>query len=123
MNKVEAVIRPEKLEDVRNVLLARGVSGMTVSEVKGFGRQRGNQYSYRGAHYEVHFLKKVKIEVAVTEEMTNTVVDALINVARTGAVGDGKIFVTPLSRVIRVRTGEEGTAALTDSVEAMAALN
>ncbi|WP_218081821.1 P-II family nitrogen regulator [Anthocerotibacter panamensis] len=121
MNKIEAIIRPEKLSEVRSTLLEHGISGMTVTEVLGFGRQRGNKYSYRGAHYEVSFLKKLKIEVVVPDEVTNLLVDRIVAVARTGTVGDGKIFVMPVSRVVRVRTGEEDRAALTSDATAMAA--
>ncbi|WP_287130142.1 P-II family nitrogen regulator [Candidatus Cyanaurora vandensis] len=117
MNKIEAVIRPEKLHDVRTALLARGIGGMTVTEVLGFGRQRGNHYSYRGTSYEATFIKKVKLEVVVPENITDSVVDVLVANARTGSVGDGKIFVTPISRVVRVRTGEENENALTPALE------
>ena len=112
MKKVEAIIRIFKLEDVKNALTGAGVDGMTVTEVRGFGRQRGHKEMYRGAEYTVDFLPKVKLEVIVSDQMVRSVVDTVIRVARTGQIGDGKIFVTDLAEVIRIRTGETGEEAL-----------
>lgn len=112
MNKIEAVIRHFKLEDVKEALTKAGVKGMTVSEVRGFGRQRGHKEMYRGAEYTVDFVPKVLVSVAVAEDMTGSVVETIAAAARTGKVGDGKIFVQPLSQVIRIRTGEAGEDAL-----------
>jgi nitrogen regulatory protein P-II 1 len=112
VKKIEAVIRHYKLEDVKNALTAAGVEGMTVTEVRGFGRQRGHKEMYRGAEYTVDFLPKVKLEVVVTEPMVREIVDTIIRVARTGQIGDGKIFVTDLAEVIRIRTGETSEEAL-----------
>ncbi|MSR56710.1 MAG: P-II family nitrogen regulator [Planctomycetaceae bacterium] len=112
MKKIEAVIRHYKLEDVKTALTAVGVEGMTVTEVRGFGRQRGHKEMYRGAEYTVDFLPKVKLEVVVAELAVRDVVDTIIRVARTGHIGDGKIFVTDLAEVIRIRTGETSEEAL-----------
>lgn len=112
MKKIEAIIRHYKLEDVKNALTAAGVQGMTVSEVRGFGRQRGHKEMYRGAEYTVDFLPKVKMELVVSDEILKTAIDTIIKVARTGQVGDGKIFVTQLADVIRIRTGEAGVGAI-----------
>jgi nitrogen regulatory protein P-II 1 len=112
MKKIEAVIKPFKLEQVKDALAQVGVQGMTVTEVKGFGRQRGHKEIYRGAEYEVDFVPKVKVEVIVEEEMSRRVVEAIITTARTGKIGDGKIFVYPIDEVIRIRTGERGPDAL-----------
>ena len=112
MKKVEAVVRHYKLEDVKNALTAAGVQGMTVMEVRGFGRQRGHKEMYRGAEYTVDFLPKVKLELVVPDELLRTAVDTIIRVGRTGQIGDGKIFVTDLAEVIRIRTGETGEEAL-----------
>ena len=112
MKKIEAVIRHYKLEDVKNALSGAGVVGMTVTEARGFGRQRGHKESYRGAEYTVDFLPKVKLEVVVSDKIVRDAVDTIIRVARTGQIGDGKIFVTDLSEVIRIRTGETGEEAL-----------
>jgi nitrogen regulatory protein P-II 1 len=112
MNKIEAVIRHFKLEEVKDALTKAGVKGMTVSEVRGFGRQRGHKEMYRGAEYTVDFVPKVLISVAVADDITASVVETIAGAARTGKVGDGKIFVTPLSQVIRIRTGEVGEDAL-----------
>jgi len=112
MMLVTAIIKPFRLDDVRNALSEVGVQGMTVSEVKGFGRQRGHTELYRGAEYVVDFLPKSKIEVAVADERVDEVIEAIVNSARTGKVGDGKIFVTHLDQVIRIRTGETGDSAL-----------
>lgn len=112
MKYVIAVIRPFKLEEVREALNGVGVEGMTVSEVRGYGRQRGHTEIYRGAEYEVNFLPKIKIEVAVKAEMEGAVIDAITNAARTGKIGDGKIFAYDLTAVHRIRTGEADTEAL-----------
>ena len=106
MKKIEAIIKPFKLDDVKDALHEVGVSGITVTEVKGFGRQKGHTELYRGAEYVVDFLPKIKLEVAVTEDMVERVVEAIGNAARTGKIGDGKIFVSPLEQVVRIRTGE-----------------
>ena len=112
MRKIEAVIKPFKLDDVKNSLDAIGIKGMTVSEVKGYGRQKGHKEVYRGAEYVVDFLPKVKIEVVVDEAMAESVVNAIREAANTGKIGDGKIFVLPVENVIRVRTGETGKEAI-----------
>ena len=112
MKLITAVVKPFRLDDVRNALAEVGVQGMTVTEVKGFGRQRGHTELYRGAEYVVDFLPKVKVEVAVTEELVDRVVEAIIEAAKTGKVGDGKIFVTSLEQVYRIRTGETGDQAI-----------
>ena len=112
MKKIEAIIKPGKLDDVKDGLTAIGVQGMTVTEVKGFGRQKGHTERYRGAEYEVVFLSKVKIEVVVADEILDKAVQAIQEKARTGAVGDGKMFVSSLEDVIRIRTGEKGVAAI-----------
>jgi nitrogen regulatory protein P-II 1 len=112
MQKIEAVIRHFKLEDVKNALSAKSVQGMTVTEVRGFGRQKGHKEMYRGAEYTVDFLPKVKIEVVVADGQLQTVLDTIMQAARTGSVGDGKIFVTALADVVRIRTGETGESAL-----------
>ena len=108
MKLVTAIIKPFKLDDVREALNGIGVQGVTVSEVKGFGRQKGHTELYRGAEYVVDFLPKVKLEIAVDDAMLDNVIDAITAVARTGKIGDGKIFVVPLNKVIRIRTGEPG---------------
>jgi nitrogen regulatory protein P-II 2 len=112
MKLVTAIIKPFRLDDVRSALSEVGVQGMTVSEVKGFGRQRGHTELYRGAEYVVDFLPKAKIEVAVADDRVDEVIEAIVNSARTGKVGDGKIFVTQLEQVLRIRTGETGDSAL-----------
>jgi nitrogen regulatory protein P-II 2 len=112
MKLVTAIIKPFRLDDVRNALSEVGVQGMTVSEVKGFGRQRGHTELYRGAEYVVDFLPKAKIEVAVADDRVDEIIEAIVNSARTGKVGDGKIFVTDLEQVIRIRTSETGDSAL-----------
>ena len=112
MKLVTAVVKPFRLDDVRNALAEVGVQGMTVTEVKGFGRQRGHTELYRGAEYVVDFLPKVKVEVAVTDELVERVIEAIIAAAKTGKVGDGKIFVTELMQVYRIRTGETGDQAI-----------
>ena len=112
MKMVVAVIKPFKLDEVREALTALGIEGLTVTEVKGFGRQKGQTEIYRGAEYSVSFLPKVKIEIAIRGELEDQVVEAIQNVAGTGRIGDGKIFVYDLSRVVRIRTGETGRDAL-----------
>ena len=106
MKKIEAIIKPFKLDEVREALSEIGVSGLTVTEVKGFGRQKGHTELYRGAEYVVDFLPKVKVEVVVTDDRVAQVVDVIMETARTGKIGDGKIFVLPVEQVIRIRTGE-----------------
>ncbi|HUE83187.1 MAG TPA: P-II family nitrogen regulator [Pyrinomonadaceae bacterium] len=112
MKKVEAIIRPHLLDAVRSSLQEIETIGMTVSEVQGYGRQRGHTETYRGTEYQIEFIPKIKIEVIIRDELEETVVDAIIKVARTGKFGDGKIFVTSVDDVIRIRTGERGEAAL-----------
>ena len=112
MRFITAIIKPFKLDEVREALSALGVQGMTVSEVKGYGRQKGHTEIYRGAEYAVNFLPKIKIEVAVRTEMADAVIEAITNNARTGQIGDGKIFVTPVDQVVRIRTGETDNDAL-----------
>jgi len=112
MRMISAIIKPFKLEDVRNALTGLGIHGMTVTEVKGFGRQKGHMEVYRGVEYEVKFLPKVKIEVAVPEEKEETVIQAILESARTGEIGDGKIFVYDIKETIRIRTGERGPSAV-----------
>ncbi|MFL5092826.1 MAG: P-II family nitrogen regulator [Xanthobacteraceae bacterium] len=112
MKLVIAIIKPFKLEDVRDALTQLGISGMTVSEVKGYGRQKGHTEIYRGAEYAVNFLPKVKIEVAVPSDRIDKVVDAITMAAKTGQIGDGKIFVSELTQAVRIRTGETDTDAL-----------
>ncbi len=112
MKKVEAIIRPHLLDAVRNALQEVDVKGMTVSEVQGYGRQRGHTETYRGTEYEIEFIPKIKIEVIIPDDIEDMVVHAIMKAARTGKFGDGKIFVTTLDDVIRIRTGERGEAAL-----------
>lgn len=112
MKLVTAIIKPFKLDDVRQALSDIGVQGVTVTEVKGFGRQKGHTELYRGAEYVVDFLPKMKLELAVAEEIVEQVVEAIANTARTGKIGDGKIFVTPLEQALRIRTGETGAQAI-----------
>jgi nitrogen regulatory protein PII len=112
MKLVTAIIKPFKLDDVRAALSEIGISGMTVTEVKGFGRQRGHTELYRGAEYVVDFVPKTRIEVAVRDELADQVVEAVVGAAKTGKVGDGKIFVTDIERVVRIRTGEADESAL-----------
>ena len=112
MKMITAIIKPFRLDDVRNALAEVGVTGMTVTEVKGFGRQRGHTELYRGAEYVVDFLPKAKIEAAVADDLVDRVIEAITESARTGKVGDGKIFVTPLEQAVRIRTGETDDSAL-----------
>lgn len=112
MKLITTVIKPFKLDEVREALTAVGVHGMTVSEVKGYGRQQGHTEIYRGAEYAVNFLPKLKIEIAVASEQAQAVIDAISSSARTGQIGDGKIFVSPIEQAIRIRTGESGDEAL-----------
>ena len=112
MKKVEAIIKPFKLDDVREALSEIGVAGMTATEVKGFGRQKGHTELYRGAEYVVDFLPKMKLEMVVDDDQVEPCIEAITNAARTGRIGDGKIFVSDVSRVIRIRTGEEGVEAI-----------
>ncbi|MCP4783411.1 MAG: P-II family nitrogen regulator [Fuerstiella sp.] len=112
MKKLEAIIRHYKLEDVKTALTEAGVQGMTVSEVRGFGRQRGHKETYRGAEYTVDFMPKVKMEVVVAEDQVEAAVNAMCESARTGQVGDGKIFVSSLEQIVRIRTGESGAEAI-----------
>ncbi len=112
MKLISSVIKPHKLDDVRSALSGIGLSGMTVTEVKGFGRQKGHTELYRGAEYVVDFVPKVKIEVAVDDEQLEQVIDVICSAAKTGKIGDGKIFVSPLENVVRIRTNETGSEAL-----------
>ena len=112
MKLITAVIKPFKLDDVRMALSDIGVNGLTVSEVKGFGRQKGHTELYRGAEYVIDYIPKTKIEIAVADEQVDAAVDAIIDSARTGNIGDGKIFIAPLENIIRVRTGETGESSL-----------
>ena len=112
MKKIEAIIKPFKLDEVREALSGIGVTGLTVTEVKGFGRQKGHTELYRGAEYVVDFLPKIKLEIVVADSLAETAVEAIINAARTGKIGDGKIFITNVEQVVRIRTGESGEAAI-----------
>jgi len=112
MKKIEAIIKPFKLDEVKDALNALGIKGMTVTEVKGYGRQKGHTEIYRGAEYVVDFIPKIKLEVIIEAEQVDQVIDTITKVARTGKIGDGKIFVMPVERVIRVRTGETGSEAV-----------
>lgn len=112
MKKIEAVIKPFKLDEVKDALNAIGIQGMTVTEVKGFGRQKGHVELYRGAEYDISFIPKVKIEVVVAEAMVEKVVSTIMDKAKTGKIGDGKIFITKLEDIIRIRTGERGETAI-----------
>mgnify|MGYP003588085355 CR=1 FL=1 len=112
MKKIEAVIKPFKLDEVREALSEIGVSGLTVTEVKGFGRQKGHTELYRGAEYVVDFLPKVKIEIVVPDDAVENAIDSILKAAHTGKIGDGKIFVTAVEQVVRIRTGETGEAAV-----------
>jgi nitrogen regulatory protein P-II 1 len=112
MKRITAIIKPFKLDEVREAMAVVGISGLTVTEVKGFGRQKGHTELYRGAEYAVDFLPKVKIEVIVTDEAAQRTIDAIVTAARTGKIGDGKIFVTTVDAVVRIRTGETGADAV-----------
>ena len=112
MKLIKAVIKPFKLEEVKDALSEIGVEGMTVSEEKGFGRQKGHTEIYRGSEYTVDFLPKVKIEIGVADDLTDKVVDAIVGAAQTGKIGDGKIFILPMEECVRIRTGEKGDEAL-----------
>ncbi len=112
MKKIEAIIKPYKLDEVKEALHGIGIQGMTVTEVKGFGRQKGHTELYRGAEYVVDFLPKIKVEIAVSDEMADKAVQAIVQAANTGRIGDGKIFVLPVEEAIRIRTGERGSDAV-----------
>jgi nitrogen regulatory protein P-II 1 len=112
MKKIEAIIKPFKLDEVKQSLTKIGVQGMTVTEVKGFGRQKGHTEIYRGAEYKIDFLAKAKMELIVTDELVNQVIDTIERTAKTGKIGDGKIFIMPVDEVIRIRTGERGKDAI-----------
>jgi nitrogen regulatory protein PII len=112
LQKIEAIIKPFKLDDVKDALSELGVMGLTVTEVRGFGRQKGHKELFRGSEYVIDFLPKIKIEVVVSQDISKQVVDAIINAARTGNIGDGKVFVHPLQEVHRIRTGETGEDAI-----------
>ena len=112
MKMVTAIVKPFKLDEVREALSAIGVQGVTVTEVKGFGRQKGHTELYRGAEYRVEFLPKVKVEILIDDEKVSAVVDAIVEAARTGRIGDGKIFVLPVDDAVRIRTGERGSNAI-----------
>jgi nitrogen regulatory protein PII len=112
MKKVEAIIKPFKLDDVKEALGKIGVEGLTVTEVKGFGRQKGHTELYRGAEYVVDFLPKIKLEIVVSSDLVDKVVEAIVGAANTGKIGDGKIFIIPLEEAVRIRTGERGAAAV-----------
>jgi nitrogen regulatory protein P-II 1 len=112
MKKIEAIIKPFKLDEVKNALTKIGVQGMTVTEVKGFGRQKGHTESYRGTEYAIDFLPKSKIEIIITDDLVNQVIGTIERVAKTGKIGDGKIFLMPVEEVIRIRTGERGRDAI-----------
>jgi nitrogen regulatory protein P-II 1 len=112
MKKIEAIIKPFKLDDVKEALTEAGITGMTISEVKGYGRQQGHSELYRGAEYVVDFLPKVKLDLIVDEGDVDKVIDIIVESARTGKIGDGKVFVSPIERIVRIRTGEEDTEAI-----------
>ena len=112
MKQIEAIVKPFKLDEVKEALTKIGVEGMTVTEVKGFGRQRGHREFYRGAEYSIEFLPKVKIEIIAPDEKVSGILDAVVKAARTEKIGDGKIFIKPVDEVVRIRTGEKGTDAL-----------
>lgn len=112
MKLITAIIKPFKLDEVREALSARGVEGLTISEVKGFGRQKGHTELYRGAEYQVDFLPKIKMEIAIGDDLVDSTIEAILSSAHTGSIGDGKIFVTAIDNVIRIRTGETGNEAL-----------
>lgn len=112
MKKIEAIIRPFKLDDVKEALLEEGIRGMTITEVRGYGRQKGHKETYRGSEYQIEFVPKIKIEIIVDDSMTEKAVEAILRTAKTGQVGDGKIFISTVEDVIRIRTDESGPSAL-----------
>lgn len=112
MKKIEAIIRPYKLDDVKEALLEEGIHGMTITEVRGYGRQKGHKETYRGSEYQIEFVPKIKIEIVVDNKLLEKAVDAILRTAKTGQVGDGKIFISDISDAIRIRTDESGKAAL-----------
>jgi len=112
MKKIEAIIRPFKLDDVKEALLEEGIKGLTISEVRGYGRQKGHKETYRGSEYRIEFVPKIKIEIVVPDKKVEQIIDAIIRTAKTGQVGDGKIFISDISDVIRIRTEESGEEAL-----------
>ncbi|MBC6473226.1 MAG: P-II family nitrogen regulator [Hormoscilla sp. GM102CHS1] len=112
MKRIEAIIRPFKLDEIKIALVNAGIVGMTVSEVRGFGRQKGQTERYRGSEYTVEFLQKLKVEIVVNDDQVDTVIDKIISAARTGEIGDGKIFVSPVEQVVRIRTGEKNLEAI-----------
>ena len=112
MKKIEAIIRPFKLDEVKEVLLEEGVRGMTITEVRGYGRQKGHKETYRGSEYQIEFVPKIKIEVIVDDSLVEKTVEAILRTAKTGQVGDGKIFISDINDVIRIRTDESGSSAL-----------
>jgi len=112
MKLITAVVKPFKLDDVKDAMKTAGIAGMTITEVRGFGRQGGHTETYRGAEYQIDFVPKVSIEIVVDDEMVDTVVDALVRAAATGKIGDGKVWVTGVERLVRIRTGEEGVDAI-----------
>jgi len=112
MKKIEAIIRPFKLDEVKEALLEEGVHGMTITEIRGYGRQKGHKETYRGSEYQIEFVPKIKIEVVVDDDAAEKTIDAILRTAKTGQVGDGKIFISDISDVIRIRTDESGSAAL-----------
>ncbi len=112
MKKVEAIIRPFKLDEVKEALVEEGIKGLTISEVRGYGRQKGHTETYRGSEYQIEFIPKIKIEIVVDDSMLNKVIDAILRTAKTGQVGDGKIFISDIQDVIRIRTEESGNQAV-----------
>lgn len=112
MKKIEAIVRPNKLKEIKEALVEAGIKGITVSEVRGFGRQKGHKEIFRGAEYTVDFLQKIKMEMVVNDDIVDNAVKILVAAAKTGSIGDGKIFVSPVENVIRIRTGEEGEIAI-----------
>jgi nitrogen regulatory protein PII len=112
MKKIEAIIRPFKLDEVKEALVEEGIKGLTISEVRGYGRQKGHTETYRGSEYQIEFIPKIKIEIVVDDELLEKVVDAILRTAKTGQVGDGKIFISDIQEVIRIRTEESGSQAL-----------
>ena len=112
MKKIEVIIKPFKLEDVKDALVEAGITGMTVYDVKGYGRQQGHSELYRGAEYVVDFLPKIKIDIVVKDEMVDSIINTIVNSAKTGKIGDGKIFVSPVEKIVRIRTGEQDEEAI-----------